>query len=230
MFGEANLINLIEMTSDTPLSIRLDNKLQEYRGAAKQSDDLTLLEFTFDQQKFGSIMQTQRMETQTGKRWEFSITLNAAVLKGIDTASLLLQMINDMQGLHVHNEILYLIVAELYINALDYGILKLDPDLKKTATGFAQYYEERSRRLARLSEGSVTINVESEWNSESGHLQVRIEDSGDGFDYAHRKETDLSESIAHHGRGLALLKSLGCSVRFEGKGNIVVAEYQLHSS
>lgn len=229
MFGETNLIELVETNADAPLSETLDASLQEFRGEAKQSDDLTLLEFTYDRQQFGDIIQTQRMDAQTGKRWEFSITLNAAVLKSIDTASLLLQMINDMQGLHVHNEILYLIVAELYINALDYGVLKLDSNLKKTATGFAQYYEERTQRLASLTEGSVTINVESEWNAEAGHLTVRIEDSGDGFDYANRKETNLNESIAHHGRGLALLKSLGCNVHFEGKGNVVVADYQLHT-
>lgn len=230
MYSEERLVALINQVSDLPLTTRVENALHGFRGTAKQSDDLTLLEFTFDQNKFGGILHAQNMEAQTGKHWEFSISLNAAVLKGIDTASMLLQMINDMQGLHVHNEVLYLIVAELYINALDYGVLKLDSEMKKTATGFAHYYEEREQRLAALTDGWVNISVESDWGSDSGYLTVRIEDSGDGFDYKNRPETKLDESIAHHGRGLALLKSLGCSVQFEGKGNIVVANYQLHTS
>jgi len=229
MFGEQKLIELLEERVDIPLSVRVNTKLNEFRGSAKQSDDLTLLEFTFDQENLEGLSHLQSMETQTGKHWKFSLNLNSAVLKCTDTASMLLQMINDMQGLHVHNEILYLIVAELYTNALDYGVLKLDSDLKKTATGFSHYYEERLQRLASLTDGSVTINVESEWTSDSGHLLVRIEDSGDGFDHQNRKETDLKNSIAHNGRGLALLKSLGCSVHFEGKGNIVVADYDLQA-
>ncbi len=227
MFGEQNLLLLIETPADEPLTVSMQRELQRFRGAAKQSDDLTLLEFTFDQEKFDELLQLQNMDAQTGKHWQFSLNLNAAVLKCVDTASMLLQMINDMQGLHIHNEILYLIVAELYLNALDYGVLKLDSDLKKTATGFSEYYEERARRLENLTDGSINIHVESEWYDDFGNLKVRIEDSGEGFDYANRKATNMEASLAHHGRGLALLNSLGCSVHFEGKGNIVVADYQL---
>lgn len=229
MFGESRLVKLIEADVEQSLSSKVNEELNEFRKNAEQNDDLTLLEFRFDQEKFGDLLNMQRMDEQTGKQWKFSISLNAAVLKGVDTASMLLQMINDMQGLHVHNEILYLIVAELYTNALDYGVLKLNAELKKTAAGFAQYYEERSKRLLNLTEGEIKISVKSEWNADSGHLTVQIEDSGDGFDYKNRKETNMKESIAHHGRGLALLKSLGCQVHFEGKGNTVVADYQMQS-
>ena len=229
MYGEPRLVELIENNSELSLTSRVDKQLKEFRQTAEQSDDLTLLEFRFDQEKFGDLIQAQLMDEQTGKHWEFTISLNAAVLKGIDTASMLLQMINDMQGLHVHNEILYLIVAELYTNALDYGVLKLDSDLKTTAAGFAQYYEERSKRLANLTDGMIKISVKSDWDVETGHLVVQIEDSGDGFDHKNRKETNMKETIAHHGRGLALLKSLGCEVHFEGKGNTVVADYQMQS-
>jgi serine phosphatase RsbU (regulator of sigma subunit) len=229
MYGEQRLVDLIEDNDAQPLTNRLQTALTAFRQTAKQSDDLTLLEFIFDQEQFESVLHPQHMDTQKGKHWEFSINLNAAVLKGVDTASMLLQMINDMQGLHIHNEILYLIVAELYTNALDYGVLQLDSDMKKTATGFAQYYEERAKRLSDLTDGWIEICVESDWNNDVGHLRVRIEDSGKGFDYQGRQETNLEDSIAHHGRGLALLKSLGCDVHFEGKGNIVVADYQIQA-
>lgn len=230
MFGEEKLLSLVTSKSADPLTNRLSHELNMFRGDAKQSDDLTLLEFSFEPQKFGDLIRNQNMEGQHGKHWEFNISLNAAVLKSADTASMLLQMINDMQGLHVHNEILYLIVAELYINALDYGVLKLDSDMKKTASGFAQYYSEREKRLLSLAEGEIKISVKSDWKQDNGRLIVTIQDSGDGFDFKNRKETNLNESIAHHGRGLALLKSLGCEVHFEGKGNVVVADYQFKSS
>ncbi|MFO7602371.1 MAG: SpoIIE family protein phosphatase, partial [Gammaproteobacteria bacterium] len=230
MFGEQRLIDLINTQAETSLPSIVQETLEDYRGGMKQADDLTLLEFIYDQDKLADLVQAQQVHEQTGKHWDFSITLNAAVLKSTDTASMLLQMINDMQGMHIHNEILYLIVAELYTNALDYGVLKLDSNMKKTASGFAHYYEERSQRLASLTDGWVRIAVESDWHKEAGLLTVTIEDSGSGFDYAHRQDTNLDESIAHHGRGLALLKSLGCAVRFEGKGNIVVAKYQQQNS
>ena len=45
----------------------------------------------------------------------------------------------DLQGLHEHCKRLYTILTELFANALEHGLLGLDPGLKHTPQGFAVY-------------------------------------------------------------------------------------------
>jgi hypothetical protein len=49
-----------------------------------------------------------------------------------------------------HRERIYMVLAELFFNALDHGLLKLDSRLKETPQGFGEYYSQRTKRLADL--------------------------------------------------------------------------------
>ena len=56
------------------------------------------------------------------------------------------------------------------------------------------------------------------------HIQLRVEDSGEGFDYENYCPPE-EDSIALNGRGLMLIESLCESLSYEGKGNIAKASF-----
>jgi len=70
-----------------------------------------------------------------------------------------LQLVTELQALNEHRERIYLIVAELFNNALEHGLLRLDSALKDSPQGFAEYYRLREQALAVLAEGWIEIEL-----------------------------------------------------------------------
>ena len=66
-----------------------------------------------------------------------------------------------------HRERIYMVLAELFFNALDHGLLKLDSRLKETPQGFGEYYSQRTKRLADLQEGRIEIKLSHKKRTDS---------------------------------------------------------------
>ncbi|MBM3226599.1 MAG: ATP-binding protein [Candidatus Tectomicrobia bacterium] len=131
---------------------------------------------------------------------------------------------HGVQGLHEHRERLYTILTELFSNALEHGLLGLDSAIKHEAQGFITYYTERTRRLAHLSQGCITINLHHTVLGDSGQLTIRLEDSGPGF--AHQDVRPAMEAnTTSYGRGIPLVRSLCQDLRYYSVGNCVEALY-----
>lgn len=113
-----------------------------------------------------------------------------------------------------------LVVAELWHNALEHGVLGLDSDVKERAGGFSAYYVQREQALARLVEGSVRITLTRQRDLRGDHLVVRVEDSGAGFV---RAPLPRRGAPRKSGRGLALVEDLAEELTFEGCGNVARA-------
>jgi len=158
--------------------------------------------------------------------WEFNLSLQANVLKAADPLPVVIQAITEIQGLNKRRQQLYTIVAELYSNALEHGLLRLDSKLKATPKGFAEYYQQRQDRLTELESGSISLSIRHEVREQGGRMILRVEDSGPGFDYAsHKNKSCLESNKGYCGRGLPLLDSFCESVEYLGRGNIVEAVY-----
>jgi hypothetical protein len=116
------------------------------------------------------------------------------------------------------------VLSELYVNALDHGVLALDSSLKKDPAGFEAYFKTRQSRLARLDSGYVQFDLSAEQGIAQRSILVRVEDSGASFACA---DPMLSPSTktALDGRGLELIRGLCESLEIEGKGNIVSARF-----
>ena len=112
-----------------------------------------------------------------------------------------------------------LVVAELWHNALEHGVLGLDSEVKERS-GFAAYCRQREQALARLVEGSIGIHLTRQHDLRGDHLVVRVEDSGAGFV---RAPLPRRGSPRKSGRGLALIEALAEELTFEGRGNVARA-------
>jgi signal transduction histidine kinase len=138
-----------------------------------------------------------------------------------------MQMLMEFQGFDAHRESLYVVLAELFTNALEHGLLGLDPTLKHTPQGFSAYYAMREQRLAILDEGGIKVAVTHMPQETGGKLILWVEDTGPGFDYQ-RHALHLTHSTTHSGRGLPLVRSLCQELVYHGTGNCVEAIYVWH--
>ena len=113
-----------------------------------------------------------------------------------------------------------LVVAELWHNALEHGVLGLDSEVKERSGGFSTYYAQREKALASLAEGRVRISLVRERARRGDRLVVRVEDSGPGFV---RAPLPRRGNLRKGGRGLLLVESLCEQLEFEGRGNVARA-------
>ncbi|REG82935.1 fused response regulator/phosphatase [Marinomonas pollencensis] len=156
--------------------------------------------------------------------FSFEYRLNAESLRSVDPLPYILQIITTVPGLSQYASHVFMILSELYSNALEHGVLQLTSAKKETLEGFSSYYEEREAALLALQEGFVNIQVSVVSNSTSGQLVLRVTDSGSGFDFE-SVECDLSRNDVPYNRGLALLKQLCEKLEFADGGRSVSAYF-----
>ena len=162
-------------------------------------------------------------------KFGFRIEVEGAHLKKAEPVALLLREIGEMIDIADHGQPLYVILSELYNNALDHGVLKLESKLKHSAEGFTQYLDERESRLHALETGHVNVDVTVYVHPVINKVVISVIDSGDGFDYQAQSEV-VSDGSTFHGRGMMLTRELCDSFEYKGNGNHVEAVYSWSSA
>lgn len=154
----------------------------------------------------------------------FDYVLNAASLKNTDPLPYLLQILTTVPGLHNSSAQVFMILSELYSNALEHGVLKLNSAAKNSPEGFAHYYECRQSALQALEDGFVKIHIKVKADSHKSLLVLRVEDSGDGFDFS-RLNYAVDNTNMLYNRGFALLNQLCEKIEFSHGGRVATAYY-----
>jgi len=149
---------------------------------------------------------------------------NGARLRETNPVPILVNYLMEMEKLEAERQSLFTVVTELYLNALDHGVLDLDSNLKADPAGFEAYFQTRESRLATLDSGHVIFNLSVEQESTRRSILLRIEDSGKGFDYENH-DPPLDGGAALSGRGILLIQDLCESLEYHGKGNIAIARF-----
>ena len=160
-------------------------------------------------------------------RWKIDLRLTAAEIREVDAAPMLLTWMDQLRLSGKHRGQVYVVVTELYNNALDHGILALDSSLKFEADGFERYLTERRRRLATLQQGVLDISAERLCEDERELLKIRVRDSGSGFDPTRLPGAATGHHTRPSGRGLLLVRGLCTALEFSHGGREVTALYEL---
>ena len=202
----------------------IEQALGDFRGQAR--DDVSLLEV--------SLIDAAQMRPPTlvysdsGQScpldWSVSFEFRADSLKRFNPLPYLLQLLSEVHGLRAQSGAMYSVLAELYSNALEHGVLGLDSSLKRDALGFARYYQERNTRLDALDAGYVRVHLQVVPEGEGGCLTIRVEDSGKGFDVVRVIERPL-DSVRLSGRGISLVRQLGRNARWSDDGRSAHVEF-----
>ncbi|OEC47910.1 fused response regulator/phosphatase [Pseudomonas sp. AP42] len=202
----------------------IEQALAAFRGQAR--DDVSMVEITL---QAGQPLRTaEPMYADSGQScpldWSVSFEFRAQTLRTYNPLPYLLQLLLEIHGLREQSGALYSVMAELYSNALEHGVLGLDSRLKRDAQGFAQYYHQRHERLAQLDSGYVRVHVQVVPTDKGGKLTLRLEDSGQGFDV----EQELARPVdidRLSGRGLSLVRQLSSAVGWSDGGRSVCVEF-----
>jgi len=201
--------------------------LGDFVGGLSLGDDLSLIEITCDP-GWATTRTTEvprAFRPRAPMRWSLVIELVPETLRSIDPLPLVMHLMMDLQGLQEHREQLYAVLMELFSNALDHGLLRLDSSMKQTPDGFVRYYELRKQRLAELDHGSVRLELQHSPDGQGGLLHFTVEDDGAGFDHA-QVFAPLQQNVSFFGRGIPLLKSICDRLEYSGSGNHVEAIYR----
>ena len=216
----------------------VSESLQLHCKNASQADDISLAEIPCSPEIFTdtNVELTNTVndssfitDSKQSDSIDFKLTLRGSRLCDSDPIPLLINNLNEIDGLGGHRRILYTILTELYSNALDHGVLGLNSSLKETTDGFTQYYSEREKKLKSLSDGQITISLNSRPSKSGGEITIVVSDSGSGFDYSNFQSDTLDHSRLS-GRGLQLVYELCNSIRFNPPGNQVKATYSWNNS
>lgn len=227
-FGFDRVVSLLKNPDvSTHFQEELSIAVRDFSGGRTQQDDITIVEYLCDIDLInqGEESGITRHPESKPSQWTYSFGFNADTLKQFDPVPLITNTVIDIQGLQNHRETIFTIVTELFINALDHGVLGLDSKLKSSTDGFFKYFEERQQRLEALQSGFVKASFTHEATENGGRLIIRMQDSGVGFDYKGKNKNGNEKNI-FSGRGIALLSALCSSVEYLGEGNRVKVVYE----
>ena len=217
--------NRIVADADPQVGIfaRLKDAVYRHIGSSGREDDITLVEITMvSPEDLPLPTNKQAVESLTGsEEWCLTYELRPRSLRAANPLPLLQHVLMEVPQLRSHAGSIYTVLAELYSNALEHGVLGLDSSLKSSANGFADYYRARELALDDL-QGYVRFDFRCEIEGARGSLIINVEDSGPGFDFRSRlSELEHTSALAYYGRGVRLLRSLCQSIEYRGKGNEV---------
>ncbi|MEJ2620564.1 MAG: SpoIIE family protein phosphatase [Candidatus Thiodiazotropha sp.] len=237
LFGQTRYMETIRQSIEHDYILdKLSEELQAFCSDAPQDDDISVVEIPLIHQMFPALGSSTVLHRKVEGEFpetimkehldciEFQFTLYGSQLRQADPIPILINSIQETAGLHDHRRALFTILTELYINALDHGVLNLDSSLKQGENGFTDYFQQREQRLNNLTQGCVRINLRIYCQENGGYIIITIEDSGKGFDYNQHKNKAPNDQL-YSGRGLLLVESLCKQFYFFEPGNKAEAIY-----
>lgn len=164
--------------------------------------------------------------------WAWNITLSGEKLAKVNPIPMAMSSLHEIEGNGDQWQSLYTILTELFVNALDHGVLGLSSNLKKEAEGFALYFHEREKRLNELKDGMVEMSISYYRLAQGGKVIINVKDTGKGFDYKALNKKILNqeqspEELALSGRGIMLVSQLCEQLEYKDNGTNVTAEYRV---
>ncbi|WDE14531.1 SpoIIE family protein phosphatase [Thalassomonas haliotis] len=215
--------------------------VNEFCLGRPQEDDLSLIDVPCDgweqalttgesaHSQAVSEMHDLYLESEPSWKWQLSLTGQRLAL--VNPVPMAMGQIQEIEGNGEHWNNMYSILTELYVNALDHGILRLNSELKNSAAGFAHYFMVRESRLKNLATGRIDISLSYHPLTSGGKMIISIADDGEGFDLEgfYKQQTKLKQvgedKVMLCGRGIDLVHQLSEKLEYLDKGNKVQATY-----
>jgi len=225
-FSESGLLSAFEEGTADPLGSLL-NKMEAFTQGAEQHDDITLVEVCAGEVEIQS-KKDKPLEGYQGILWQIQCDLTPQDLQKSNPIEELMSVLGAQTLIRPSKDVIGLLLAELYSNALEHGILKLSSELKRSEEGFLTYYQERQTRLEQLSEGFISISCQLTHDDTPENelvLRIRFEDSGEGFDYTKMMGGEQEDSF---GRGVSLIHRVTKRTEYSNNGNTVEVDFPVN--
>lgn len=221
--------------SDSIPEVRFQNlrtAVIDHIGVWEAGDDLSLISINCDPEclpKTEMKEQISQEKAYAPSAWKLSLHLNETDMKNIDVLPVLLTWFKQVGIDQKDTQRLFLILSELYTNALDHGLLHLDSSLKDTSSGFDEYMDQRGQRMNHLEDAKIDIFLERVSQLEGNLLKIRLEDSGKGFDFTRHiqgfEKGDDENILNLYGKGIELVSRMAQNMHYSNQGNVIELEY-----
>lgn len=244
-FGEERFLSLLDGCAGGCTFEGLKQTVTDFIGVAEQRDDISVVVVPCSEAVLEAAAQERSIASvpNSPDPWQWSLRLDGANLSRVDPVPLVMHHLKTFGVPPRHLQQIYVVVIELFNNALDHGVLSLDSALKNDAEGFMTYYAQRQQKLAGLREGYIEIAFDYALREGESVLSIVMVDSGSGFCHGQCNNCNVATELreensqisrlvrapleAASGRGIRLISSLCRSVRYCGPGNRVEVEYLL---
>jgi CheY-like chemotaxis protein len=133
--------------------------------------------------------------------WRLIFTIDAAQMRAETVLPRITNILQGFPELITRLPELSCVLAEIYNNSLDHGLLGLTSEVKaikqeaEPELGFLTYYQRRREKLAALTQASITIEMNTALEDGILVLNIRLTDSSEGFD--HEKICQTLTQISH---------------------------------
>lgn len=230
MFGDERLHKLFD-GSESNMFDHIIEQLNAFTGVQEQDDDITLVELNCIPNVESEFKNIQTTNEKNVLPWSLSFHLDIGDLKTANPIPQIIRLLSNAAGLDVHQDYISTILSEAYNNSLEHGLLKLDSKIKNTDDGFIEYYRLRQQRLENLSEGDIEIYINFSWHDSCPTIEIKVKDSGDGFDFANNYTNKLKDrrsgtvNSGSHGRGMSILNELCDDIVYSDEGRCVTLSY-----
>ncbi|RZL20252.1 MAG: fused response regulator/phosphatase, partial [Pedobacter sp.] len=151
--------------------------VKNFVGVGEQDDDLSIIEIRMEPplNLDSQIQKIAIRHEESPIEWSMRFEVKPYSFKVFDPLPFLLNILTEIPDLRGFSGRLYTILAELYSNALEHGVLGLSSSLKKTPEGFGRYYQLREKLLNEIVDGFVHLYFTYSGNVDGGSLTLRIE-------------------------------------------------------
>ncbi|NRB39236.1 MAG: SpoIIE family protein phosphatase [Pseudomonadales bacterium] len=225
MFGEKRLNDLFDCQHPDMFQ-RILNALDDFTEGTEQDDDISLIELSAPQEQEECERSTPiQAKPLKAIPWQVNSTLKAYELQNTEPVTQMLKLLGHAIGLNVHQDYLSTILSEMFNNALEHGLLALDSSLKSTEDGYFEYYCQRKKRLQKLTEGFIKIQVT--FCPQQAQVSIQVSQSGEGFDAPPDSSAQSLDSNQTFGRGISIIRNLCLSYCYSDEGRTATAVYQL---
>lgn len=240
-FGEQRLIDATKQGFvDNDVQGHIIAALEVFCEDLPQDDDISLVDIDCNVAVYQSLLPVNESDKEALLRdvnefdetgsWSWQMSLTGEKLSNVNPIPIIINQIQEMEGPGEQWHGLYTVLTELYVNALDHGVLGLDSSIKSSPEGFAQYFKEKEHRLESLAieKGYIKIKLEYSSNAQGGNLHIMMIDSGSGFEFTPWIDDNHDVNLAPNsfsGRGIKLVTELCTQLSYHEEGSAVKALY-----
>lgn len=230
LFGEDRLLQTLTRSGKhgQQLVDHLVQSLFSYAGTESLSDDATV--FCFDSAEYQGLSElnsavSKRYAGWDGFVWQTDLTFTAMQLRADSPLELILSNFPPNPYILAARGDLSVIIHELFVNALDHGLLNLDSALKAGPDGMLAYYIEREKRLAVLVEGTISFSLRCEVKNNFAQFHLVVSDTGAGFNFADVMQRASAPAASYSGRGLSMVVAMCEEISANPAGNVISLRY-----
>lgn len=111
-------------------------------------------------------------------------------------------------------------ISEIIINAIEHGNLNISYQEKTSLHESSEWLSEIQRRLNLPEYKAKYVTVT--FSKTNGHINIRVTDEGQGFDWRQYQTLDANRVFDNHGRGIIMARNLAFeNLIYHGLGNDV---------